>query len=121
MQTSYFKHFTSLFSVLMFSMFSGLSQSGENALPYNPDSDGNGSIEVSDLVAFLTIYGEAFIVEGAIPIENGGTGATSVENAKLALTISLFSDVISVLEGEEEGDTTALISGDLNLTGKFQQ
>ena len=121
MQTSYFKHFTSLFSVLMFSMFSGLSQSGENPLPYNPDSDGNGSIEVSDLVGFLTIYGEAFIVEGAIPIENGGTGATSVENAKLALTISLFSDVISVLEGEEEGDTTALISGDLKLTGKFQQ
>lgn len=117
MQISYFKQFTSLLSVLMFSMFAGLSQSGENALPYNPDSNGNGSIEVSDLVEFLTIYGEVFIVEGAIPIENGGTGATSVENAKRALAISLFSDVIYVLEG----DTTALISGDLNLTGKFQQ
>jgi hypothetical protein len=117
MQISFFKQIINVFSLLFFIVSPVFSQSTENLMPYNPDSDGNGSIEVGDLVGFLTLFGGAFVVEGALPIENGGTGAITAEDARLALTISLFSDISPL----GEGNPSSQITGDLTLTGKLQQ
>lgn len=117
MQISYFKQITTSFTLFILTFSFGLSQSTENLMPYNPDSDGSGSIEVVDLMGLLTLFGGAFVVEGALPIENGGTGETTKENARLALTVSLFSDITPL--GEES--PAAQISGDLTLDGKLQQ
>ncbi len=117
MHISYFKQITSVFSMLFFVVSLGFSQTTVNPMPYNPDSDGSGAITVIDLVDFLIFYGSPFVVEGAIPIENGGTGAITAEDARLALAISLFSDITAL--GEE--NPSAQITGDLTLTGKLQQ
>ena len=117
MHISYFKQITSVFSMLFFAVSLGFSQTTVNPMPYNPDSDGSGAITVIDLVDFLIFYGSPFVVEGAIPIENGGTGAITAEDARLALAISLFSDITAL--GEE--NPSAQITGDLTLTGKLQQ
>ena len=117
MQISYLRQITSVFSILLLTSSYHFSQSTETLLPYNPDSDNSGSIEVVDLMSLLTFFGSPFIVEGALPIENGGTGATTTEDARLALTISLFSDITPL--GEE--NPSATISGDLTLNAKLQQ
>ena len=117
MQISYFKQIISVFSMLFFAVSLGFSQETVNPMPYNPDSDGSGAITVIDLVDFLIFYGNPFVVEGAIPIENGGTGAITAEDARLALAISLFSDISAL--GEE--NPSSQITGDLTVTGKLQQ
>jgi hypothetical protein len=103
---------------LVFVVFQGYAQTSNNSLlPYNPDIDGNGTIEVTDLMGFLPLFGASYIAEGTLPIANGGTGATNVDEARLALTISVFSD-LSPVEGVSSGGQ---VSGTLNITGTLTQ
>ena len=91
--------------------------SNNSLLPYNPDIDGNGTIEVTDLMGFLPLFGGSYIAEGTLPIANGGTGATTVDEARLALTISVFSD-LPLVEGVSPGGQ---VTGTLNITGALTQ
>ena len=105
---------------LMFAMatLKGYAQtSNTSLLPYNPDIDGSGTIEATDLLGFLSYFGESFIAEGTLPIEFGGTGASTVEEARLALTLSMFSDLPPV-EGVSSGGQ---VSGTLNIAGALTQ
>jgi len=88
-----------------------------NLLPYNPDVDGNGSIEANDLLGFLSYFGMAYVVEGTLPIEFGGTGASTSEAARLGLALSVFSDLPQV-EGLSSGGQ---VSGSLNIEGALTQ
>ena len=87
-----------LFQLLLLSLFFLATTSilGQDAvstgLPYNPDSDNNGSIDVNDLLIFLPYYGMTFDPEGVIPISFGGTGASSVEAARDSLHLSAIQD-----------------------------
>ena len=94
-----------------------LAQSVNELLPFNPDFDGNGAIGSSDLVAFLPLYGSAFIAEGVIPVENGGTGVSTLDSVRLALNISVFSDITP----EGEPNAAGLVSGELVVTGNMSQ
>ena len=96
----------------------GYSQtSNTSLLPYNPDVDGSGTIEATDLLGFLSFFGESFVAEGTLPIEFGGTGASTLEEARLALTLSVFSDLPPV-EGVSSGGE---VSGTLNIEGALSQ
>ena len=96
----------------------GQAQTSNNSLlPYNPDLDGSGTIEVVDLMGFLPLFGNPYIAEGTLPIENGGTGSATLDEARLALTISVFSDLPAV-GGISSGGH---ISGTLNITGSLTQ
>jgi hypothetical protein len=96
----------------------GQAQTSNNSiLPYNPDIDGNGTIEVTDLMGFLPLFGGSYIAEGTLPIANGGTGATTVDEARLALTISVFSDLPLVAGVSPGGQVT----GTLDITGVLTQ
>lgn len=64
----------------------------DGGLPYNPDSDNSGTIEVNDLLVFLPYYGESFLPEGIMPIEFGGTGASSSAAARDSLGLSSIKD-----------------------------
>ena len=63
-------------------------------LPYNPDSNNDGLIEVGDLLEFLPIYGESFDPQGIIPIGSGGTGATTAVAARDSLGLASIQDSI---------------------------
>ena len=63
-----------------------------SGLPFNPDSDNSGAIDVTDLLNFLPYYGEDFIPTGVIPIEYGGTGASSTAAARDSLGLSALQD-----------------------------
>lgn len=63
-----------------------------SGLPYNPDSDNSGSIDVNDLLTFLPYYGEDFTPTGVIPIAFGGTGASSAAAARDSLGLSAIQD-----------------------------
>lgn len=76
-----------LFNALVF----GQDTAG-SGLPYNPDSDNNGSIDVNDLLTFLPYYGENFTPTGVIPIAFGGTGASSAAAARDSLGLSAIQD-----------------------------
>ena len=91
--------------------------SNNNLLPYNPDIDGNETIEATDLLGFLSYFGTSYIAEGTLPIEFGGTGASTVEEARIALTLSVFSDLPPV-EGVSSGGQ---VSGTLNIAGSLSQ
>ena len=43
--------------------------------PYNPDANGNETIESNDLISFLSFFGAPFLPSGVLPIEGGGTGS----------------------------------------------
>jgi hypothetical protein len=104
--------------LLALASFHGYAQtSNNNLLPYNPDIDGNETIEATDLLGFLSYFGTSYIAEGALPIEFGGTGASTVEEARLALTLSMFSDLPPV-EGVASGGQ---VSGTLNIAGALTQ
>lgn len=64
----------------------------ETGFPYNPDYDGNGEIEIGDLLQFLPYYGSAFSVDGVLPVAGGGTGSTHPAAARDSLGISLVQD-----------------------------
>jgi hypothetical protein len=68
-------------------------------------------------LGFLSYFGTSYIAEGALPIEFGGTGASTVEEARLALTLSMFSDLPPV-EGVASGGQ---VSGTLNIAGALTQ
>ncbi|MGA1374770.1 MAG: hypothetical protein ACO3YQ_08190, partial [Flavobacteriales bacterium] len=51
---------------------SALGQTAVPQMPYNPDFDNNGMIEVVDLLEFLPFYGVNFSVDGVLPGEFGG-------------------------------------------------
>jgi hypothetical protein len=53
-------------------------------------------------MGFLSYFGSSYIAEGTLPIEFGGTGALTLEEALLALAISVFSDLAAV-EGISSG------------------
>ena len=115
---SYVKEITTFGALLIFATFQGYAQNSNNSLLlYNPDVDGNGTIEVSDLMGFLPLFGDSFVAEGTLPIENGGTGSTTLDGARLALTISVFSD-LPLVEGVSLGGN---VSGTLNITGALTQ
>ena len=114
----YFKETFTFGFLLALASFHGYAQtSNNNLLPYNPDIDGNETIEATDLLGFLSYFGTSYIAEGALPIEFGGTGASTVEEARLALTLSMFSDLPPV-EGVSSGGQ---VSGTLNIAGAFTQ
>jgi hypothetical protein len=114
----YFKETFTFGFLLALASFHGYAQtSNNNLLPYNPDIDGNGTIEATDLLGFLSYFGTSYIAEGTLPIEFGGTGASTVEEARLALTLSMFSDLPPV-EGVASGGQ---VSGTLNIAGALTQ
>jgi hypothetical protein len=114
----YFKETFTFGFLLALASFQGYSQTSNNSLlPYNPDIDGNETIEATDLLGFLSYFGTSYIAEGALPIELGGTGASTIEEARLALTLSVFSDLPPV-EGVSSGGQ---VSGTLNIAGALTQ
>ena len=114
----YFKETFTFGFLLSLASFHGYAQtSNNNLLPYNPDIDGNETIEATDLLGFLSYFGTSYIAEGALPIEFGGTGASTVEEARIALTLSVFSDLPPV-EGVSSGGQ---VSGTLNIAGALTQ
>jgi len=114
----YFKETFTFGFLLALASFQGYSQTSNNSLlPYNPDIDGNETIEATDLLGFLSYFGTSYIAEGTLPIEFGGTGASTVEEARLALTLSMFSDLPPV-EGVSSGGQ---VSGTLNISGTLTQ
>lgn len=88
-------------------LFCGISSFAQ--LPYNPDSDANGLINVTDLVEMLTYYGQVYFVEGVVPINAGGTDADNSVDARANLELSAFRDSIMV-EGEMT-EMAGLING----------
>ena len=84
-------------------------------LPFNPDSDGSGSIEIVDILSVLPYFGQPFVAEGVVGVEFGGTGATSVEGARAALGLSMFRD--SVAPGQTS--PWGWVDGTLRVTGNF--
>jgi len=114
----YFKETFTFGLLLALASFHGYAQTSNNSLlPYNPDIDGNETIEATDLLGFLSYFGTSYIAEGTLPIEFGGTGASTVEEARLALTLSVFSDLPPV-EGVSSGGQ---VSGTLNIAGALTQ
>lgn len=63
-----------------------------SGLPFNPDSDNSGSIDVTDLLNFLPYFGEDFVPTGVIPVALGGTGASTVSAARDSLGLSAVQD-----------------------------
>ncbi|HHZ82165.1 MAG TPA: hypothetical protein EYN64_05525 [Flavobacteriales bacterium] len=115
---SLYQQLTLSIAFVVFSTLSGIAQTSNNSLlPYNPDVDGNGTIEVADLMGFLPLFSSPFIAEGTLPIANGGTGAANVDAARLALTISVFSDIVPLGDLAPSG----LVSGDLVISGTLSQ
>lgn len=79
-----------LFVSMVFNGF-GQDNTFNNAL-YNPDSNNDGLIEINDLLEFLIYYGESFIIEGALPITLGGTGASTATAARDSLGLMSIKD-----------------------------
>jgi len=98
-------------------------------LPYNPDANNDGVINTGDLTQFLTLFGSSFLAEGVVQIENGGTSAASIDEARQNFDIALFSDssmlidAIAVPFGWVEGGLRAtgnVATGfDVSATGDF--
>ncbi len=89
----FFSPFKASIGVVIFFFCSGhLWGQTDGGLPYNPDSDNSGTIEVNDLLVFLPYYGESFLPEGIMPIEFGGTGASSSAAARDSLGLSSIKD-----------------------------
>lgn len=90
-------------------------ETASSGLPYNPDSDNNGSIDVNDLLNFLPYYGEDFVVTGVIPINFGGTGASTAAAARDSLGLSAIQD--SIVGAED----FAWIAASLRVQEEFAQ
>lgn len=64
--------------------------------PYNPNADGDSLIGTGDVLQLLTLFGLPWEDEGVLGIESGGTGASSVDSARIALELSYISDSTTV-------------------------
>jgi hypothetical protein len=84
-------------------------------LPYNPDSDGTGTIEVADILSVLPFFGQPFVAEGVVGVEFGGTGSTTPEDARVALGLALFKDSLAPGQTSPWG----WVDGTLRVTGNF--
>ena len=82
----------SIVVVILFYCAGHLWGQTDGGLPYNPDSDNSGTIEVNDLLVFLPYYGESFLPEGIIPIQFGGTSSSSAAAARDSLGLSSIKD-----------------------------
>ena len=88
--------FRVLTSLLLCSIaWAGMAQDASyDGLPYNPDNNNDGLIDVSDLLVFLPYYGESFIPDGIIPVAFGGTGSANATGARDSLGLSSIKDSI---------------------------
>lgn len=84
-------------------------------LPYNPDANNDLLINTGDLTEFLTLFGQSFLAEGLVEVENGGTSAATIEEARLNFDISLFSDSSMNIDGSDVA--FGWIEGGLRATG----
>ena len=85
--------------------------------PYNPDANGNEAIESNDLISFLSFFGAPFLPSGVLPIEGGGTGAATLDSARLVLGVSTYTDLTPLGESGPRGE----VSGSLNITQTLAQ
>ena len=99
-----------LFAMLPFMV---MAQSNTDLFPYNPDVDGDGEIGTGDLLGFLPNYGSSFVVDGLLPVESGGTGVGTIEEARQVLSVSVFEDLLDASDSAIGG----VISGDMMITG----
>jgi hypothetical protein len=85
--------------------------------PYNPDANGNESIETGDLIQFLTYFGSSFLPSGVLPVEGGGTGVSTVDSARVVLSVSTYEDVIPAGQTGARGQ----VNGSLNISQSLAQ
>ena len=105
-----------VFASMLLVHFAAFGQdTASSGLPYNPDSDNNGSIDVNDLLNFLPYYGEDFVPTGVIPIDFGGTGASTASAARDSLGLSAIQD--STVGAED----FAWIAASLRIQEEFAQ
>ncbi|HCC65099.1 MAG TPA: hypothetical protein DEP62_07770, partial [Flavobacteriales bacterium] len=94
-----------------------LGAMAQGSFPYNPDANENGTVGSEDLLAFLSVYGSAFLPSGVLPVAGGGTGVSTLDSARLALGVSTFADVIPLGQSGPE----AQVTGDLRITQNLNQ
>ena len=95
----------------------GFQASAQGGFPYNPDANGNETIESGDLIEFLTFFGGAFLPSGVLPVEGGGTGVSTPDSARLVLGVSTYNDVVPLGGIGPLGQ----ITGSLNITQTLAQ
>ena len=104
-----------------------LAAQSDYGFPYNPDYDGNGEIEIVDLLQFLPIYGGSFSAEGVLPIAGGGTGSTNAQAARDSLGLSMVQDSVignipyAFINGNLKGQSTFSHGLNANATGAYAQ
>ena len=94
-----------------------LGAMAQGSFPYNPDANESGTVGSEDLLAFLSVYGSAFLPSGVLPVAGGGTGVSTLDSARLALGVSTFADVIPLGQSGPE----AQVTGDLRITQNLNQ
>ena len=55
------------FMFVLLGTIAAAQETAGSGLPFNPDSDNNGAIDVTDLLNFLPYYGEDFVPTGSSP------------------------------------------------------
>ncbi|MBO74042.1 MAG: hypothetical protein CMD33_02080 [Flavobacteriales bacterium] len=80
------------FLLVLVSTLAAAQETAGSGLPFNPDSDNSGAIDVTDLLNFLPYYGEDFVPTGVIPVALGGTGSSTVAAARDSLGLSALQD-----------------------------
>lgn len=87
--------------------------------PYNPNADGDTLIGTGDVLQLLTLFGMPWEDNGVLGIESGGTGASSVDSARVSLGLSFISDSTTI-----NGINTYVwtwVEGDMRVTGQWAQ
>ena len=110
-------HLGCLIVALMTVLSADVIAQSEPGFPYNPDANGNETIETGDLIEFLTYFGSAFLPSGVLPIEGGGTGVSTLDSARLVLQVSTYADVTPAGEVGPRGQ----VNGSLNITQSLAQ
>lgn len=100
---------------------------GFSGYPYNPDHDGNGQIEIGDLLQFLPLYGGSFLVDGVLPVSGGGTGSSTAAAARDSLGLSLIQDSLignlpfAYVSGNLRAESTFSHGLNSSATGAYAQ